>query len=84
MLKWMIYIFEQSVYTHDRMMRHHKSLRDIFDFYWDGNAIILMKLSSLVAVQAVKMTMVLFPLYSVIQDKSTEAGGCPDNDRKAD
>ena len=66
MLKWMIYIFEQSVYTHDRMMRHHKSLRNIFDFYWDGNAIILMKLSSLAAVQAVKMTMVLFPLYGVI------------------
>ena len=49
-----IYIFQQSVYIHDRMMRHHKSLRNFYDSHWNGNAIILMKLSSLAAVQVVK------------------------------
>ena len=61
MLKWIIYIFEQSVYTHNRMMRHHKSLRNLYDSYWNGNAIIL-KLSSLAAVQVVKMT--IFSAFS--------------------
>ena len=64
MLKWIICIFEQSVYIHDRMMRHHKSLRNLYDSYWNGNAIIL-KLSSLAAVQVVKMT-----IFSAFSDEN--------------
>ena len=64
MLKWIIYIFEQSVYIHDRMMRHHKSLGNPYDSYWNGNAIIL-KLSSLAAVQVVKMA-----IFSAFSDEN--------------
>ena len=64
-LKWIIYIFEQSVYIHDRIMRHHKTLRYLYDSYWNGNAIILMKLSSLAAVQVVKMT-----IFSAFSDEN--------------
>ena len=49
-----IYIFEQSVYIHDRMMLHHKSLRNFYDSHWNGNAITLIKLLLLAAVQVVK------------------------------
>ena len=62
MLKWMIYIFEQSVYIHDRMVRQYKSLRNLYNSHWNGNALILMKLSSLATVQVVKMT--IFSAFS--------------------
>ena len=65
MLKWIIYIFEQSVYIHDRMMRHHQSLKNLYDSYWKGNAIIWMKLSSQAAVQIVKMT-----IFSAFSDEN--------------
>ena len=40
-LKLIMYIFEQRVHIHDRMMRHHKSIKNLHNSYWNGNAILL-------------------------------------------
>ena len=55
-LKWVMYIYKQSLHIHDRMMLHHKSNRNSHNSHWNGNAITLVKFSSLAAAKVVKMT----------------------------
>ena len=55
-LKWIMYIFEESVHIHDNMMRHDQSIKNLHNSHWNGNAIILMKFSSLAATEVVKTT----------------------------
>ena len=51
-----MYIFEERVHIQDRMIRHHKSMKNLHNSHWNENAIILLKFSSLAAVKVVKMT----------------------------
>ena len=55
-LKCNMYIFEQRMHIHNRIMRHDKSIRNLHNSHWNVNAIFFKKLSLLAAVEVVKMT----------------------------